>query len=303
MTRAFIIAALILFVGLPAAQADLELDRKIPGPGTPPGCSFGVVEGLGTIHAFGGPDRLFVVVRCETTSHLYILDPVDGSVLRYAQIDFAPPDCGTFYSQVSSGEHWYDDVYWIGEDCGDFVEVMWTDDTLFVIDSFTTGGHDDPWGLAIRNDTLFAANYFYNEFDYLDSTGTILIEYPLPAALTSPGALALYRGNLYGARVFNDSSLIEMSLEAEVVDTHFFLPPSARIYPRAATVLDGQVYIGGTPDSIFVFDFKTYNTPIEPATDESVEVVPDRVDITFDSILDSGWVYVDITDSQSIILI
>jgi hypothetical protein len=76
------------------------------------------------------------------------------------------------------------------------------------------------------------------------------------------------------------------------------MPPSARIYPRGATVLEDQLYLAGSNDSIFIFDFKTYNTPIVPATDESVEVVPEVLGITFDSILDSGWVYVDVTDSQ-----
>jgi hypothetical protein len=299
VVRTLVIVALTLLVALPAAQADLELSGKIPGPGTPPGCSFGVIEGLGTIHELGGPDKLFVLVRCETTSHLYIMDPLDGEVLRYSKVAFSPPDCGSFYSQVSGGAHWYDDVYWLAEDCGNYIEVMWTADTLFVIDSFMTGTHDDPWGLTIRNDTLFAANSFYGELNHVDSTGLILAEYELPAAARPPGALTMYRGTLFGAARDVDSIFIEMDLEAAVVDTHLMMPASDRIYPRGATVLGGQLYVGGSPDSIYIFDFKTYNTPVAPATDETVSVVPGVVAIAFDSILDSGWVRVDISDSQA----
>jgi hypothetical protein len=132
----------------------------------------------------------------------------------------------------------------------------------------------------------------------VDSTGAVLAEYTLPSAVTPPGALTIYRGNLFCAARDVDSVVVEMSLEAAVVDTHFFLPASARVYPRGATVLDGQLYVGGGSDSIFIFDFKTYNTPVEPASDETVEVVPDIMSITFDSILDSGWVYADVTASQ-----
>jgi len=290
MRAILVLSLLLLFaISLPA-QADFKFMGKIPAPEPDSGCTS--VSGLSVADG-----KLFATVKCDTSSFLYLLNPDDGSVIYQKEYDGSPPDCPWEDVQLISGAYEGFGHYWVGDECGDFINIVWVYDSLAVYKSFMSDTVDVPHGLSHQGDTLFTVDYDAGRLAALDLLGNTLAAYPLPG-IASPTALALYRDHFFIASETNDTLIFEITKQAAMIDTHFE-EGLAGTYPLSATFHNGLLYVGSDQDSILIFKPVTYNTWVPKGDSVTVQAVPGKLQITFDEVTDSCWVSVDVADSQA----
>jgi hypothetical protein len=290
MKSLFILSLLFLFVFSLPAQADFKFVGKIPAPEADAGCTR--VTGLAVS---GG--NLAVTVKCDTSSFLFLLDPTDGTIIEEKELDGSPPDCPEDSLRLISMAYEGFGHYWLGDSCGNFINVIWVFDSLAVYESFLSDTIPVPSGLCYQNDTLFAVDYSAGLLAAHDLSGNVLSADSLPP-IDSPTALALYRDHFFLSSASNDSLIFEITKQATMIDTHF-VEGLAGTFPLGATFYGGQLYVGSDQDSILIFEPTTYNTCVGPGDNVTVEVVPGRMAITFDSLDNWCCVQVDIADSQA----
>ncbi len=290
MRSILVLSLLFLFAMSLPAQADFEFMGKIPAPEPDSGCT--CVSGLSVADG-----KLFATVRCSTGSYLYLLNPHTGSVIYEKEYGASPPDCPGQDVQLVSGAYEGFGHYWVGDECGDFINLVWVYDSLAVYDSFMVDTVDVPHGLCCEGDTIFTVDHANARLAALDLSGNVLAAYPLPG-ITSPTALALYRNHFFIPSESNDSLIFEVTKQAAIIDTHYVegLPGT---YPLSATFYHGLLYVGSEADSILIFKPVTFNTWVPKGDTVTVEVVPGKLEITFDKVVDSCWVTVDVADSQA----
>ena len=281
--------ALLLVASLPA-QADFKFIGKIPAPEPDSGCT--TVTGLSAADG-----KLFATVQCSTKSYLCLINPETGGVIYEKEYEGSPPDCPGNPPQLVSGAYEGFGHYWVGDECGDFINLIWVFDSLAVYDSFVSDTVSVPHGLCCEDDTLFTVDHATGRVAALDLSGSLLAAYPLPG-ITSPTALALYRNHFFVPSETNDSLIFEVTKQATMIDTHY-VEGLAGTYPLSATFYDGLLYVGSETDSILIFEPTTFNTWVPKGDTVTVEVVPGKVEITFDKVVDSCWVTVDVMDSAA----
>jgi hypothetical protein len=291
LRSAVIFCVVLLIVALLPAYADFEFVRKIPAPQPESGCAG--VTGL----AVSG-NYLFATVACDTSSFLYLLDPYDGSIIEEKELDGSPPDCPGDSVYIVSATYEGFGHYWLGDVCGDFINVIWVFDSLAVYDSFLCDSIETPTGLCYQSDTLFAVDYHDDVLTALSRSGEVLAIDTLPP-ITLPTALTMYRNHFFISSALNDSVIYEVSKEAALIDTHVVKDRAmAGTYPLSATFCGDLFYVGSDQDSILVFKLLTYCTYVPKGTDVAVEAVPARLEVTFDEVTDSCWICVDVAESQ-----
>lgn len=282
-------AVLFFLATLLPAQADFKLVGKIPAPVPEPGVS--IVTGLSPADS-----HLFVTVMGSSSSYLYLLNPGTGSIVRQKEMDGEPPDCPGDPVRLISGAYEGFGSYWVGDECGDFINVIWVFDSLAVFDSFMSDTVDVPSGLVFESDTLFAVDYDSALIVAHDLSGNVLTADTLPS-LPPPTAVTLYRDHFFICSDMDDNQIFEISREATMIDTHT-VDDLVGTDPLAATFYDGLLYVGSAEDSILIFEPTTYNTCIPPGDTVTVEAVPGRLFITFDKVLNECCVFVDVLETQ-----
>jgi hypothetical protein len=281
--------ALLLILSLPA-QADFKFIGKIPAPEPDSGCTS--VTGLSAADG-----KLFATVGCDTSSFLYLLSPQDGSVIHEKEYDGSPPDCPGDSVRLVSGAYEGFGHYWVGDECGNFINIIWVFDSLAVYKSFMSDTVDVPHGLSCQEDTIFTVDYSTGRLAAFDLSGNLLAAYDLPG-IDSPTALALYRNHFFIPSETNDSLIFEITKEAAMIDTHY-VEGLLGTYPLSATFYDGSLYVGSDEDSILIFKPTTYNTWVPKGDSVTIEAVPEKIEITFDEVVDSCWVRVEVAESQA----
>lgn len=291
----------IIMVLVADAHADFRLVGKIPAPkGCPPWVVNNRVTGLATRELDEGPASLFATTRCgnmEAASYLHLLRFSDGYAFFEENYTLQPPECGAQVPNLESGEHASGDVYVLADACGEITWIRWNSDTLYIIDSYHLMGVDLPTGVVLRNDTLFVADKESDVLHVIDVSGAILDTYFLPFA-EGVEALAMYNGHLFIANNYDTTRIFEMTTTGVLVETHN-VDNLDGCYPSSMAFFDDRLYVGCGLDSIFVFEFvRTYRTPIAPGAGVEVEAVPGELDITFDTVVDSGYVDAAVYSTQ-----
>jgi hypothetical protein len=289
--RSSVLLLVIVLVLISASYADFKLVRKIPAPD---GCNLGLskITGMAERRPEVGGVTLFVTSQCDmymARSFLHNVRPGDGHVIWEDEFTLEPPNCGAEGPYLSSGEHYGADNYWLADECGEIMYVAWNKDALYIQDSFHPSGVDLPTGIVERNDTLWVVDRESDVLHVMDTDGFIYSTNYITFAY-SLSALAMHDGNLFVASSSDSTRIFEMTTAGAYVDTHY-VDGLAGMYPQSIAFIGDQLYIASTLDSIRVFEFlDAYREPTEPGDSVTIEVVPGEVTITFDSIVDSGYV-------------
>ena len=299
MRRFILVSLVIVPVLISAAHADFRLVRKIPAPD---GCNLGLskITGMAERRPTIGPVTMLVTSQCDAymaRSFLHNVRHTDGHVIWEDEFTLEPPMCGAEGPYLSSGEHIDGHEYWLTDECGEVMYVFWDKDTLYIATSFDLPEVDVPTGIVLRNDTLFVVDRETDELHLLDVDGVWLDTYSLPGCCGA-NALAMYNGNLFVAYNSDTTRIYEVTTTGAPVDTHY-VDGLAGMYPQSIAFVDGELYIASTLDSIRIFEFlSTYVEPVGPGDSVTVEAVPGEVSITFDSVVDSGYVETAVYSTQ-----
>ena len=291
MKRISVLLMVIILLLISTSFADFKLVRKIPAPD---GCGLGLskITGMAERRLTTGGVTLFVTSQCDaymSRSFLQLVRISDGHVIWDDEFLLEPPNCGAEGPYLSSGEHFNLDQYWLTDECGEIMFIEWDKDTLYMQDSFHPGGVDMPTGIVQRYDTLWVVDKETDVLHMIDVSGTVYTSDTIHFAY-SLSALAMNDGNLFVASSSDSSKIFEMTMEGAFVDTHFVYG-LAGMYPQSIAFINDELYVASTLDSIRIFEFiEEYQEPMEPGDSVTVGVVPGEVAITFDSIVDSGYI-------------
>ncbi|MFZ1947258.1 MAG: DUF6689 family protein [bacterium] len=296
MARYLLSATLLLALAVTTASADFRAVRSIPVPEGP-----GSLRGLDT-----DGNVLFAVAHqgdCTSMcSYLYLLDPLDGTVLREDYSFNYPPHCGDNASLLISGACCGNDVYWVGDECGDAVKIKWTADSLNIRESFLSEGGEgqrNPRGLVYRDPNVYLLDASYLEIlTYDDDSNTEVSEIPLPSNIPYyPSSITFY-GDSFLISSAGSDSVFEVNADGELVASHWLEGLGERT-AVGITMLDGQLYVASFSDSIMVFEPDSYEEPVPEGDSIVVEVVPDGVTVGFDSVSAAGTITADVSSSDS----
>jgi hypothetical protein len=292
-----LIIGVTLFTASVLSAADFNLCRKIPAPKACVAAQANKVTGLGWRDV--GHGALFVTTQCNGLgwhNYVHLVRPSDGLILYEAEYTFAPFYCGAGSPHLTSGDHISGTDYVVGDECGEITWITFDSDTLFIWDSADPPHIGELSGLIYRGDTLYAVDRDSLDLVAVQVDGyNVVGRYPLP--LVSPSAVAMHDGNLFILSSSDSTRIFEMTTAGAVVDTHS-VEGLYGCYPQSAVFVGDLLYVGGILDSILVFSRYDYTVPLEPGDSVEVEVVPGEVDITFDGILESGYVNANVLEEQ-----
>jgi hypothetical protein len=301
MNPKLLLSVVFVFVMAFSAAADFTLVRTIPGPG---------VESAGLADADG---VLFKVMGYGTgESCLLRVDPADGDVLEAICLTQEPPGCpGMLSNYVSCAfKPWNAmtqegedplcmDTYYVGEECGDIVKYNWTDTYGLVYQ-----GHCKPEGMGEPAGMTVLGDYVY----VLDATErciyklNVCFEAPyhlcyLPNLITTPSALAAYGGNFFVGDAAT-GLVYELDTECGMVEIHS-LEGFAPRYLSSMTFMGEYLFAGSDGDDILVYEFSSGGFEVPEGDSVVIEVLPDELEVTFPTVVDSGSLYVHVAEVDS----
>jgi hypothetical protein len=301
MKRVWVVFIAFLFLAPSLSRADFELDRKIPAPVSFGGTQAYKVTGLGWRNVV--PAELFVTTQgldlSDWHSYVHLVRASDGHVLAEDEFTFTPPHCGAMSPYLTSGDlisGESSDDYVVGDECGEIMWITFNPDTLYMWDSADPPDIGEPSGLIYRGDTLYIVDSDSLQLLVVQVDGyNVLGRYDLPC--TNPSAVAMFDGNLFILCKSDSTHIWEMTTSGDIVATHT-IHGLYGCTPQSAAFVGNELYVGGALDSILVFKQYDYSVPVVPGDSVTVEVVPDLVDITFDGVLDPGYVNADVFDED-----
>jgi hypothetical protein len=285
-----------LFAGV--VHADFDLVGRIPAPlsicGTPR-----YVMGL----ASDGSD-LFVATDCMGGSYVYLISPQTGAISAGAEFHDGLPGCPNDHPHLRSAAYDYDNrYYWVGNKPRDLIALRWVDtDSIEIIDSFGAGEIQMPNGLTYGgSQVLYVIDRVDSNLVKVGTDGSILELYALPG-IPNPSGLAGYGDNLF-VLSGDETNVYEITREAQLVEVHSLgdayegccggEEPSL----QGATFHENLLYVGGNSDSISIFAFSDSGLVIPEGDSVSVGL-PGELELTFESVVDSGLLYVDETEEE-----
>jgi hypothetical protein len=283
-------------------DADFELVRKIPAP------VMACESGIPLIKAMGSDGNyLFLTRGCYADGGARVarINPADGTIVNEDYWDYPIPDCEGSPMPTSASYCPYDGGFYVGTDCGAVVGLSWmSPDSAYAFTSYLVPELDLPGGMAPGEYAdLLAADQIDAQLARFECTGYPMTQHDL-IGVEEPVAMAEYGGNMFVVDA-GQHFIMEVDLEGAPVDTHYvegwgdFLTQGTA--PEAATFFEGQLYLAGNSDSIFVYDFaeqQEYTEPVPEGDSVEVVVIPEELVMTFDTVSDSGDVDVVVSETD-----
>ena len=294
-SHCIVVLAVMCLLAATAVHADFDLVGKIPAPlsacGTPR-----YVMGLAS-----DGEHLFVATDCMGASYVYLISPVTGAIVAAAEFNHNVPGCPNDHPHLRSAAYDYDSMYyWVGDKPRDLIALTWIDaESIEIMCSFGSNQIKMPNGLVYGgNQKLLVIDQV--EFTLVEAMtdGTVLNIYGLPG-IPSPSGLAIYGDNLF-VLSRDEATVYEMTRQADLVEVHSlgdaFYGCCGGEEPclQAATFHDNLLYVGGNSDSISIFAFCDSGIVI-PEGDSVAVGIPGELELTFESVVDSGLLYIDET--------
>ena len=291
-----VLSILMCMVVAGVARADFHEVGKIPAPlsvcGTPR-----YVMGLAS-----DGDNLFVATDCMGASFVYLIAPGTGSVVAGSEFDDggSPND----HPHLRSAAFDYDSgYYWVGDKPRDVMALVWIDeDSIEIMSSFGASETQMPSGMVYGGGgTLFVLNKAESTLVRMGTDGTLYNVYPLPD-IPNPSGLAAHGDNLF-VLSRDENMVYEITREAALVEVHSlggaFLGCCGGDDPclQAAAFHEDLLYIGSNSDSISIFAFSDSGIVI-PEGDSVAVGIPGELEFTFESVIDSGLLFVDETEME-----
>jgi hypothetical protein len=273
-----------------SADADFNYVRSIPAPHNPehPGRIAGLDRAgslLLVVATYLDPDSL------DGGSRLFEIAHTTGEVIRQQDFVGTPGLCASNYWQVGACAFWHDEVgdYWAADECGEIDEFTWPD-SIRAYDSFQLPAVPRPISMVASSDTLFVLNYgglhqIIARYHVGESTHMDTI--PLEGFAGVPVAMTIWRDHFL---VSSDlPRLWEYTKDGHLVAMHF-MRGTVGCQPLNMTSLDDLLYVAGADsDSICIFEPAIYESEVPEGDSVVVEAVPEKVEVTFDSVSTEGW--------------
>lgn len=290
LLHSLLVSTLICVLQAGMVYADFDLVGRIPAPDD---CGWPtIVTGLAS-----DGEYLLVSTNRLGISRVYLISPETGDVLKSADFGAGTPGCPLEDPQIISAA--YDPLsgnYWVGDMWGSFIAFTWVgDDAVQIEASFDPDEILVASGLEFEEpSTLYALNSLCQTLVEVSTSGDVGDAYPLPG-IWFPSGLAKYGGNLFAVAVTRDV-VFEMSKQAELIEIHALNPgllggPCGPTL-HAAAFHDGFLYLGGSSDSISIFGFSS-GIVIPEGDSVDVEAVPGELELTFETVIDSGLLYIN----------
>jgi hypothetical protein len=296
MRSRLILSLVFVLLMVASAAADFALVRTIPCPGTD-------LTGLDNEDGV-----LFAVTGYGTgESCLLRIDPADGDVLGdVICLTQEPPGCpgvGCNYRSCAF-QPWNSlmqdplcmDAYWVGDACGDLIKYNWTDTYGLVYQ-----GHCQPEGMGVPSGLTVLGDFVY----VLDRTNGVVFKlnvcfdappdpHHLPGDIANPTALTTYGGNFFVSDAGTDL-VYELDTACSLVEVHSLQSFAPRVL-SGMTFIGDYLFVASDDDEILVYEFGSGGFEVPEGDSIVVEVLPDELEITFPSVVDSGSLYVHVTE-------
>lgn len=299
----FCVLALFLSITVPAG-ADFDLVSKIPAP------LMYCESGTPIIKAMCSDGTYICLTRgcyLHNGARVIRIDPDDGNIINDDYWDTSVPQCPLPTMPISMSYCPYDGAYYVGTECGAIVGFSWeTPESAWVFTSYTLGDSlRIPSGLAPgQYSFLFGTDQDDNYLVQFESIGLFMTDAPM-SDVDFPVGMAAYDQHLFVLDTENDF-IVEMTNEAVTVDTHYVEDwvsggLTGTFSPEAATFLGEHLYLAGNEDSIHIYemvDEVSYTEPVPTGDSVEVELIPEELELTFDSVTDSGDVHVEVGTSD-----
>jgi hypothetical protein len=293
-----VVLTCLCFTFTSAVHADFDQVGKIPAPlsmcGTPR-----YVMGLAS-----DGENLFVATDCMGASYVYLISPTTGAILAASEFSKSIPGCPDDHPHLRSAAYDYDTgYYWVGDKPRDLIALDWVDDTsIQIMFSFGTSEIQMPSGMVYGGDgILFVLNKVESTLVRMGTDGTVYDVYGLPD-IPNPSGLAAYGDNLF-VLSRDDADVYEITKQAALIEIHSLGDAFSGCCDgddpclQAASFHDDFLYIGGNSDSISIFAFADSGIVI-PEGDSVAVGIPGELEFTFESVIDSGLLYVNETQME-----
>jgi hypothetical protein len=246
--------------------------------------------------------NLFAVSdRYNLGSCMYLIDSQTGAVYRGTCFNDTLPVClkaeldfrGCAIRPTESFEN---PDYIVIDGCGAIIRYAWGDAGLDTIQSFKISGDSYPTGLTYDVEWYYVLDEEYSEikkidFYTLDTVDTTF----LPWWIDCPRALTMRAGNFFVPGCESDS-LWEIDQSGYVVDTYWL--EGVGVATGLAWIGD-SLYVAQNDTTIRIYTFgQTYQEPVPTGDSVVVEVVPEGLEIAFDSVSTAGSLYVEVASTQ-----
>jgi hypothetical protein len=298
----FTVLALGLVIGLMlvgSAFGDYTLVGKIPAP--QPEMSTCPVTGLES-----AGDYLFVTVRSDTSSDIYLIRPSDGLIMDsyHWDLPFGEP-----YAAFTAGAHAEGIIYWAADQSGKILKFEFDDASVYLHGTFENHRITAPTGLAWQDmgpladyDALWIADSEVDSLYLMQETGTILESYSLSDLAYEYGLVATSvtraGDNLFFTSGNYTDSLFEATQTAGRVDA-YHLGDTGFMDLESSAFHDGLLYVGGYGDSILVYSAGSYADSVPTGDSVVVHVIPNELDVGFAHVGEAGSLFVDVSPGQS----
>ncbi len=252
------------------------------------------------LEAFGV--SLFAVSdRYNLGSCMFLIDSQTGMVYRDTCFNDTLPVCSKAELNFAAcalipGEQQGAADFVVADDCGAIIRYAWAPGELDTIQSFVPADLADPTGLTFTQDWYYVLDEEYMEIKKVDrwtlnTADTIF----LPEWIDCPRALTMRAGNFFVPGCESDS-LWEVDEYGNVVDAYWL--EGIRVATGLAWIGD-SLYVAHTDTTIRIYTFgETYQEPVPTGDSVVVEVVPEGLEIAFDSVSTAGSLYVEVASTQ-----
>jgi hypothetical protein len=197
---------------------------------------------------------------------------------------------------IIPGEDAWDADFAVADDCGAIIRYAWAQGELDTIQSFIPEGVGDPTGLTFDNDWYYLLDQEYERIIKIDrwtlySVGTTY----LPYWVDCPHGLTMRNGNFFIAGCESDS-LWEIDEYGYLVNSYLLEGASS---VKGLTWIGDSLYVAHSDTTIRIYTFEqTYQESVPTGDSVVVEVVPEGLEVAFDSVSTAGSLYVEVTATQ-----
>jgi hypothetical protein len=239
--------------------------------------------------------------RYNLGSCMFLIDSQTGMVYRDTCFNDTLPVCSKAELNFTAcalipGEQQGTADFVVADDCGAIIRYAWAPGELDTIQSFIPADLADPTGLTFTQDWYYVLDEEYMQIKKVDrwtlyTVGTIF----LPEWIDCPRALTMRAGNFFVPGCETDS-LWEIDEYGYVVDTYWL--EGVGVATGLAWIGD-SLYVAHTDTTIRIYTFgETYQEPVPTGDSVVVEVVPEGLEIAFDSVSTAGSLYVEVASTQ-----
>jgi hypothetical protein len=294
LSHSLVVLACLCFLVTSAVYADFELVGKIPAPGDHGWLDF--VTGLGS-----DGENLLVTTSHIGSTCVYLISPETGEILKSARVTGEMIPCpGLCPRLISAAYDAQGQQYWVGDIGGRFIALRWVaDDEIEVETCFDPEELLIPAGLDFAGTTdIYALDALCRRLVIVGVSGEVEESFALPS-IGVPTGLASHGGSLF-ATAIDDGVVYELTKQAELIEVHAladgmngFCSPSL----HSAAFHGDLLYLGGSEDSISIFA-RVDSGIVIPEGDSIAVGIPGELEFTFESVTDSGLLYVEETEDE-----